>query len=118
VYQLNPFTRMLSAMLSTELRGLQIQCKPEEFAIFNPPFGQSCATWANDFVDAFGGYLENPSDTQACRYCRYKVGDEYITWLNMSYENRWKNAWIIFAFFSFNFLGTIAASRFLRYTKR
>jgi len=117
VYQLNPFTRMISAMLSTELHGLQVLCKPGEFAIFNPPPNQSCATWANDFVDAFGGHLENPNDTQACRYCPYKVGDEYTMQLNMFYENRWKDAWIIFAFFSLNFVGTIAASRFL-YTKR
>ncbi|KAH9999357.1 P-loop containing nucleoside triphosphate hydrolase protein [Russula vinacea] len=110
VYQLNPFTRLLSAMLSTELHGLQIRCKPGEFAIFDPPPGQSCVVWANDFVDAFGGYLDNPSDAQACRYCQYKVGEEYMAPLNMFYENRWRDAWIIFAFF--------AASRFLRYTKR
>ncbi|KAH9966146.1 ABC-2 type transporter-domain-containing protein [Russula dissimulans] len=102
VYQLDPFTRLLSAMLSTEAHGLQIRCKPVEFAIFDPPPGQSCATWANDFVDAFGGYLENPGDTQDCRYCQYKagiVGDEYIKPLNMAYDNRWKDAWVIFAFF-------------------
>ena len=52
--------------------GLQVLCSLGEFAIFHPPPDQSCATWASDFVDAFGGYLENPSDTQACRYCRYK----------------------------------------------
>jgi ATP-binding cassette, subfamily G (WHITE), member 2, SNQ2 len=71
-------------------------------------------------VDAFGGYLENPGDTQDCRYCQYKagivsnlwclktttliysaeqVGDEYIKPLNMVYDNRWKDAWVIFAFF-------------------
>ena len=102
MYQLNPFTRMLNAMLSTELQcvkvyqsavllltvylmfsGLQIRCKPDEFAVFNPPSSQSCATWANDFVDAFGGYVENPSDTQACRYCRYKVS---LAW-NLRYLN-------------------------------
>jgi len=118
VYQLNPFTRLLSAMLSTELHGLQIRCKPGEFAIFDPPPGLSCASWANDFVDAFGGYLGNPGDSQACRYCQYKVGEEYIAPLNMLYQNRWRDAWIIFAFFGFNFISTMAASRFLRHTKR
>ncbi|KAI9507719.1 ABC-2 type transporter-domain-containing protein [Russula earlei] len=111
VYQFNPFTRLMSAMLSTEVHGLQIRCKPVEFAIFDPPPGQSCATWANDFVDAFGGYLENPNDTQRCRYCQYKacaatnlcffrlIGDEYIKSLNMPYDDRWKDTCLIFAFF-------------------
>ncbi|KAI0307355.1 ABC-2 type transporter-domain-containing protein [Multifurca ochricompacta] len=110
VYQLNPFTRLLGAMLATELHGLQIQCKLDEFAVFEPPPGQSCAAWANDFVNAFGGYLDNPSELQGCRYCQFKVGDEYMIPLNMYYENRWKDTLIIFAFF--------AASRLIRYMKR
>ncbi|KAI0269180.1 ABC-2 type transporter-domain-containing protein [Gloeopeniophorella convolvens] len=118
MYQLNPFTRLLSAMLSTELHGLQIQCKPDEFAVFNPPSGQSCAAWASDFVNSFGGYLDNPNDTQSCRYCQYKTGDEYTTPLNIFYDHRWRDVWIIFAFFIFNFVVTIVASRFLRYAKR
>ena len=60
-------------LASFRFSGLEIRCKPGEFAIFDPPRGLSCAAWANDFVDAFGGYLENPSDTQACRYCQYKA---------------------------------------------
>jgi len=94
LYQLDPFTRMLAAMLSTELTcvnvqfrnswfiltqlsssGLKITCKAEEFAVFNPPSGQTCAAWANDFVNAAGGYLDNPNDSAGCRYCQYKVSD-------------------------------------------
>jgi ATP-binding cassette subfamily G (WHITE) protein 2 (SNQ2) len=59
---------------------LQIRCTPGEFAIFNPPSDHSCATWANDFVDAFGGYLDNPGDAQACRYCQYKASLTLNLW--------------------------------------
>jgi hypothetical protein len=55
--------------------GLKITCKPEEFAVFNPPSSQTCAAWANDFVNAAGGYLDNPNDTAGCRYCQYKVSE-------------------------------------------
>jgi hypothetical protein len=78
--------------------GLKITCKSDEFQIFSPPFGQTCATWANEFITGFGGYLDNPSDTSDCRYCQYAVGDEFFAPLNISYDNRWRDTWVLFAF--------------------
>lgn len=118
LYQLTPYTRLLAAMLSTELHGLEITCKSDEFAVFQPPSGQTCQQWAGEFVDTFGGYLNNPNSTSDCQYCQYKVGDEFYTPLNISYDKRWRDAWIVFAYFVFNMLATIVASRFLRYAKR
>lgn len=117
MYQLTPYTRVLSAMLSTELQyvlnsvvvlvwinpsccsGLSITCNPDEFSIFSPPSGQTCQQWAGDFVDSFGGYLNNPNATSSCEYCQYSVGDQYYTPLNIRYDNRWRDVWIVFAFF-------------------
>jgi ATP-binding cassette subfamily G (WHITE) protein 2 (SNQ2) len=79
--------------------GLVIRCKSDEFAVFNPPSGQTCAAWAQSFVDTFGGYLDNPLETAACRYCQYAVGDQFYTPLNISFSNRWRDAFILFSFF-------------------
>lgn len=96
--------------------GLKITCKPEEFAVFNPPSGQTCVAWASDFVNAAGGYLDNPNDTTGCRYCQYsvsvlgkklhvvvltsvKVGDEFFLPLNIKYSQRWRDVGIFFCFF-------------------
>ncbi|KAF9041170.1 hypothetical protein BDP27DRAFT_1435091 [Rhodocollybia butyracea] len=73
---------------------------------------------ANDFVTAAGGYLNNPNATSSCEYCEYAVGDEFYTPLNISYDNRWRDVFIVFAFFVFNVIVTIIASRYLRYAKR
>ncbi|KAI0375499.1 hypothetical protein BV20DRAFT_1073696 [Pilatotrama ljubarskyi] len=118
LYQLSPYTRIMAAMLSTELHGLTITCKADEFIPFNPPAGQTCQQWAGEFVTGFGGYLDNPNDTTACRYCQYQVGDEFFLPLNIRYDDRWRDVWILFAFSVFNFAATIVASRFLRYAKR
>ncbi|KAF8659504.1 hypothetical protein AX14_007561 [Amanita brunnescens Koide BX004] len=118
MYQLDPYTRTVAAAVATELHGLVITCKSDEFAIFDPPTGQTCSQWAQPFVDAFGGYIDNLNATVACRYCQYKVGDEFYTPLNISQDTRWRNVWIIFAFFVFNLIVTIIASRFLRYARR
>ena len=118
LYYLDPFTRVVSAMISTELHGLKIQCKPDEFAVFDPPEGQTCSTWANEFVSSFGGYLDNANDTSDCRYCPYAVGEDYFLPLNIRYEDRWRDVWVLFAFFVFNFILVVIASRFLRFAKR
>ena len=80
--------------------GLSITCRPDEFSVFNPPSGQTCQQWAGDFVNSFGGYLNNPNATSSCEYCQYSVGDQYFTPLNIRYENRWRDVWILFCFFS------------------
>ncbi|KAF8583992.1 hypothetical protein K439DRAFT_1617076 [Ramaria rubella] len=118
LYQLTPYTRVLSGMLSTELHGLEINCQPPEFAVFDPPSGQDCFTWANDFVTTFGGYLDNPNATEACRYCQYRIGDQFFEPLNIQFDNRWRDAFILFAYFVANIIFTIIASRFLRFAKR
>jgi len=118
LYPLDPFTRMVGSILATELHGLTITCKPEEFAVFNPPSGQTCVAWAGDFVNAAGGYLDNPNDSAACRYCQYKVGDEFYLPLNIRYSHRWRDVGIYFCFFVFNIIATIIASRYLRYARR
>lgn len=78
--------------------------------MFNPPDGQTCGEWAQDFVDVVGGYIDNISDTVACRYCQYAVGDEYYTPLNIDFGNRWRDAFILFSFVIFNLIVTISKS--------
>ncbi|KAK2465465.1 hypothetical protein APHAL10511_002357 [Amanita phalloides] len=118
MYPFDPFTRSMAAAVSTELHGLVITCKSDEYAIFNPPAGETCSQWAQPFVDTFGGYIQNLNATSNCQYCQYKVGEEFFVPLNISYDNRWRDIWIVFAFFIFNLILTIIASRFLRYAKR
>ena len=43
--------------------------------------------------------MENANDTSACRYCQYAVGDEFFRPLGISFDDRWTDAWILFAFF-------------------
>ncbi|KAG6826923.1 hypothetical protein H0H92_013902, partial [Tricholoma furcatifolium] len=90
--------------------GLVIKCKSDEFAVFDPPSGQTCAQWAQPFANAFGGYINNLNATAACQYCQYKVGDEFFEPLNIKFSLRWRDAFILFSFF--------VASRLLRYAKR
>lgn len=81
------------------LSGLVLKCKSDEFAVFDPPAGQNCSSWGQPFVNVAGGYIDNLMATAQCRYCQYAVGDQFFVPLNISFSHRWRDAFIIFAFF-------------------
>ncbi|KAJ7070657.1 ABC-2 type transporter-domain-containing protein [Mycena amicta] len=118
LYQLVPYTRTIAAMVSTELHGLTVQCKSDEFATFNPPANMTCGQWAQAFINVTGGYLQDASATSDCKYCTYSVGDQFYEPLGIRFSQRWRDAFIFLAFIVFNMGATVIASRYLRYAKR
>ncbi|CEL54515.1 Brefeldin A resistance protein OS=Schizosaccharomyces pombe (strain 972 / ATCC 24843) GN=bfr1 PE=1 SV=1 [Rhizoctonia solani AG-1 IB] len=118
LYELNPFTRVVSGMVSTELHGLKITCSPLEFAVFQPPQGQTCLQWAGDFVNASVGYLDNPDGTSDCRYCPYEYGDDFYDGFGISFDNRWRDLGIVIGFVICNVVLTLIASRVFKFSKR
>ncbi|ORY35845.1 ABC-2 type transporter-domain-containing protein [Naematelia encephala] len=118
MYQLDPFTRLISGLVTSALHGVTVTCKPSEFSRFTAPAGQTCAQWAGEFADAIGGYLNNPNDTGTCEFCQYKLGDNFYNGLEISYDNRWRDFGIFVAYCVFNIAVFLVASRFLRYSKR
>ncbi|KAF7307372.1 Pleiotropic drug resistance ABC transporter protein [Mycena indigotica] len=118
LYQLVPYTRTIAAMVSTELFGLKVRCKSDEFATFNPPTNMTCGQWGQAFVNITGGYIDNLDATSNCKYCSYAVGDEFYTPLGISFSERWRDFGIFLAYIAFNMAATVIASRYLRYAKR
>jgi hypothetical protein len=97
----------MSNFVDRVLRGLEITCVDDEFTVFDPPSGQTCMEWAGAFMNAVGGYVDNPDDTSGCRYCQYRFGDQFFTSLNINFSNRWRDAFLILAYFAFNIAVTI-----------
>jgi ATP-binding cassette subfamily G (WHITE) protein 2 (SNQ2) len=84
--------------LSATLDGIPVQCQETETAIFNPPPGQSCASYASDFVTQSPGYLLNPGATTGCQYCPYSVGNDYLATINIKASDKWRDFGIFLAF--------------------
>lgn len=67
------------SLLSTSIGGgKQVVCRESEFAIIEPPSGQTCQDWLGPFIEATTGYLTNPQAESGCQYCQYRTGDEYL----------------------------------------
>ncbi|EGG01226.1 uncharacterized protein MELLADRAFT_39264 [Melampsora larici-populina 98AG31] len=120
MYNLDPFTRLMSGLIVNGLHDLRVTCRPEEFAQLQPPHGHTCGAWLSDFISRLGGYVQDAEATSDCNYCRYAVGDDYFKPLNYSYANRWRDLGIMVSFCCFNFLVTVLAAKLLtsRYSHR
>ncbi|KAK5995296.1 ABC multidrug transporter I [Cladobotryum mycophilum] len=118
LYQLDPFTRLISASVTTTLHELKVVCKPHELNIFSAPANQTCGEYMQSFFERGApGYLVNNA-TQSCEYCAYKVGDEFYQHLEFSFDNRWRDLGIYIAFVGSNLIILYLASRFVNYNKR
>jgi ATP-binding cassette subfamily G (WHITE) protein 2 (SNQ2) len=87
MYPLDPFTRLISGMVATELQGRSVHCRPSELQIFQPSGGQTCADYARDFLSMATGYIANPDATEACQYCQYSFGQDFFAPLVSLYSN-------------------------------
>lgn len=75
-----------------------MQCTTEETARFDPPPNQTCRSYAGAFADASPGYLLNPDAKVDCQYCPYTTGDDYLSTLNISADDKWRDFGIFLAF--------------------
>ncbi|CEH13591.1 probable snq2-abc transporter involved in multidrug resistance [Ceraceosorus bombacis] len=118
LYWLNPLTHTVGGFIANELQDLRIRCDLNEFAIFDPPSGQTCQAYAADFLRTATGYLDNPGDSEACRYCQYEFGQEFFAPINVSFANRGRSIGIMIAFAASNWIITVLAAKFTRFANR
>ncbi|TCD65301.1 hypothetical protein EIP91_002826 [Steccherinum ochraceum] len=103
MYRLSPFTYLVEGLLGQALGGHQINCSPVEFASITPPSGQTCSQYLDPFISAAGGYITNPTATDACQYCAFRDADSFLgRSFNIEYANRWRDIGIFVAFIVFN----------------
>ena len=100
MYWLNPSTYWIGGILATTLEHQPVRCADNEAAYFNPPNGSTCRDFAGKFVESIGqGYLMNPdAQGEACSYCPYSSGAEYLSALNIDPSDKWRDLGIFIAF--------------------
>jgi ABC-type multidrug transport system ATPase subunit len=118
LYQLDPFTRLISGLVATELHGLPVQCTPQELNRFTAPPGQTCGEYMSAFFAAGGpGYLVN-NQTAECGYCAYKVGDQFYERFGIEFDTRWRDLGILAAFIGSNLILLFVGSRYMNFNRR
>ncbi|EPQ27577.1 uncharacterized protein PFL1_04715 [Pseudozyma flocculosa PF-1] len=123
LYELNPYTRLVSALLTSVLHEVPVRCQGEsEVVSFLPPVGQTCGQYAAAFVEAVRkGYIVNPDEAAgagACAYCPYRVGDDFTDGLGFHYSLRWREFGILVAHWCSMVVILLAACKFINYNRR
>ncbi|CAG7941378.1 unnamed protein product [Penicillium olsonii] len=101
LYYLNPFTYVSGSLLVFNIFGVGVQCTESEFALFDPPSNQTCASYLAAYLQGEGSRsnLVNPTATKDCRVCEYQSGNDYLHSLNLNeYLYGWRDAAICVIF--------------------
>lgn len=92
LYYINPFNYLTGGILNPLLWDVPVRCTEDEFGVFDPPTGQTCGAYLEEFLQTSTGYLDNPDANEGCRYCAYEVGSEYLDSLNLgTWVYGWRN---------------------------
>lgn len=102
MYRLSPFTYWVSAVLSTGLANVDVTCAANEIVPIQPPSNMSCGEYLDSFATVAQGYILDRDATESCQYCPVKSTNTFLTQINASFENRWRDFGIGFAFIAFN----------------
>ncbi|THH19003.1 hypothetical protein EW146_g2066 [Bondarzewia mesenterica] len=113
IYQ-DIWRRRMANMVNTvfhidDFRPDALSCCQEE-CTDNDDFARVCVSPQLTFV----GTLVTASETYSAEY---SVCDEFFLPLNIRYENRWMDVWVVFCYFVFNFAITMIDSHLLRFAR-
>ncbi|CAI5757455.1 unnamed protein product [Candida verbasci] len=106
MYRVNPFTYLMSAVLSAGLANTDATCSQVELLTIDPPNGYTCQQYLGDYIKAAGGYLQEGSNG-VCHYCQMGSTNTFLSTVNSYYSNRWRDFGIFMAFIVFNIIATI-----------
>lgn len=118
MYYVSPFTWLASGLLSTGVANTNIVCASNEYVKFLPPAGQSCGSYMSSYISSSGGYLIDPNTTDYCQFCQLGNTNEYLSAVNIRYEDRWRNFGITVVYIVFNAAGALGVYWLVRVPKR
>jgi ABC-type multidrug transport system permease subunit len=120
MYRVSPFTYLVDAMLSVGVANTAVVCAANELRHFNPPSGQTCFEYMNAFINSpyGGGYLIDNNATTDCSYCSLGSTNQFLAAVSSTYEHRWRNFGILWAFIIFNAFAAVFLYWLIRVPKK
>ncbi|KAI9266969.1 ABC-2 type transporter-domain-containing protein [Sporodiniella umbellata] len=104
IYWLDPYHYIIEGLVVTVMNGVKVVCDNSDLIRIPVPNGLTCGNYMSDYFTQGGiGYVVDNSTIGHCDFCNYKDGSDYYeTRIGWSFENRWRNFGILWAFCAFN----------------
>ncbi|EGW35495.1 opaque-specific ABC transporter CDR3 [Spathaspora passalidarum NRRL Y-27907] len=108
LYYLNPFTYLVSAIMSLGLADAPVVCNVNEYVTFRPELpGQKCKDYVGAYMVIAGGYLVNPESTDQCQYCPMNNTNQFLDMIFVSLNNLGRDIGVFMSFIIFNMAATV-----------
>lgn len=108
MYRFNPFTYLVSVVLSVGLAHSSVHCSEAELLRFESPSGMLCEAYMAPYMAKAGGYLTYAhGNASQCVYCTMKDTGPFLKSINAKYHTRWRDIGVFIAFIVFDFTLTI-----------
>jgi len=103
MYRVNPFTYIVEGFLGTTIANAPVTCADNEILHFAPPEGMSCSGYMAEYVEQVGGRLLNTiGNDSACSFCPMADTNAFLSSINISWDNRWRDFGLLWAYIIFN----------------
>ncbi|KAF4498000.1 ATPase, partial [Fusarium agapanthi] len=117
MYRVSPFTYLISAILSTAVANTEAVCAQNEYVVFPPPEGKTCAEYMQAYIKSAGGYLVNESSNSTCKYCTIGDSNVFLARVKSYYDERWRNFGLMWVYIIFNVFAALALYWLVRVPK-
>lgn len=117
MWRVSPLTYFLNNLLSLVLHDRIVECSEYEYNYVDPPGGLTCGEYLTNYFESHTGYVANPSDSTDCAVCQYRVGDEFLATVGMSYNDCWRNVGLFCVYIIFNAFAMVLMYYLLRIRK-
>ena len=107
MYRCNPFTYLVSIIMSVGLVNSKVECAKKELLEFKPEDGKNCWDYMQKYILQAGGYLVSNETTDVCQYCQMSTTNVFLKQIGSNYSEKGRNFGIFIAFIAINIVGTI-----------
>lgn len=118
MYRVSPFNYLVSAVLSTGVARAKITCSDIELLNLSPPSGMNCSAFLGPYASYSGGQLLNPAATSGCQFCSMSTTDQYLSAVNIYFDDRWRDVGILFGYAGFNIVAAVFLYWLIRVPKK
>ncbi|KAF4971476.1 hypothetical protein FSARC_1704 [Fusarium sarcochroum] len=108
LYRASPLSYWISAVLSTGIANVNVECASNEYTLLNLPDNQTCGDYMEDYISRMGGYLLDGATTEECQYCRMRDTNVFLAGMDSDYADRWRNFGIGWVYVVFNIFAALA----------
>lgn len=107
MYRCNPFTYLVSSILSLGLADSDVTCSDKELLKFKPQTGRTCGEYMQPYIEKTGGYLISNDSTESCNFCTTSSTNVFLSNVGADYSTKSRDIGIFVCFIVINIMGTI-----------